>query len=131
MFVVTMNSHEQGLSPAVWGPFRTEELARAWARANEDKLARSSWDDADSIAIVEVKGVGSEKIVDAVVIPPDFFGGEARVFAQFSGDKDGVLQELFRCLAGEIGLSGDELIGLTREEAIELRDKKDLAYLQR
>ena len=54
MYVVTMNSHEEGCAPAVWGPFNTEESARVWARANESGLARSSWDDEGSIAIVEV-----------------------------------------------------------------------------
>ena len=55
MYVVTMNSHEEGCAPAVWGPFNTEGAARSWARANESSLARSSWDDAGSIAIFAVK----------------------------------------------------------------------------
>jgi len=37
---------------------------------------------------------------------------------------------LFRFYADEISFSENELIGLTREEAFELRRNKDIAYLQ-
>lgn len=43
---------------------------------------------------------------------------------------DGKEERLFEYYPDEIFFLSDEFIGLTREEALELRHKKDIAYLQ-
>ena len=74
--------------------------------------------------------MAAQKIVDAVILPPEKFGDTAKVYVQFDGGEDGVLRQLFDYFDDEISFTRKELIGLTRDEVMELRHKKDLAQLR-
>lgn len=60
-------------------------------------------------------------------MPEGMFDEMPSVTARFS---DGTEEELFSFYPDEIDFSEEELIGLTREEAFELRRTKDTDYLQ-
>ena len=44
--------------------------------------------------------------------------------------EDGSFDKLFTYYSDEINVTSEELIGLTRKEALDLRHKKDVAYIQ-
>jgi hypothetical protein len=60
-------------------------------------------------------------------MPEGLFDEMPTVSVVFS---DGSEEDLFQFYPDEIDFSEEELIGLTREEAFELRRKKDRDYLQ-
>jgi len=69
------------------------------------------------------------KIVSADTgkMPESMFGPMPRVTVVY---EDGEKEELFQYYPDEISFSPSEFVGLTREEAFQLRHKKDVAYLQ-
>jgi len=69
------------------------------------------------------------KIVSAVIsaMPRNLFDEMPTVTATF---EDGTPKELFSFFPDEISFSPSEFVGLTEEEAHQLRHKKDVAYLQ-
>ena len=69
------------------------------------------------------------KIVDAKVVGAKSFGDTAKVMVKVvEGAEDYV--ELFDFFDDEIHFSASEFIGLTREQAFELKRRKDQQYLQ-
>lgn len=71
----------------------------------------------------------SRKIVAARITTPQSFGDMAKIYVTFdNGDPAEAL--LFSYFADEIMFSSAELVGLTVEQANELRHKRDVAYLR-
>jgi hypothetical protein len=70
----------------------------------------------------------SRKILAVDITPPAKFGDMACVFVKIEGAPETV--KLFSYFADEITFSSSELIGLTVDEAEQLRHKKDVAYLR-
>jgi len=71
----------------------------------------------------------SRKIVAARITTPQSFGDMAKIYVRFdNGDNAEAL--LFSYFADEIMFSSSELVGLTVDEAEQLRHKKDVAYLR-
>ena len=70
------------------------------------------------------------KIASASIsaMPKNFFDAMPKVTATF---EDGSKRDLFSFYPDEISFTADEFIGLTEQEAYDLRHKKDVAYLQR
>lgn len=60
-------------------------------------------------------------------VPMHLFDGNPKVHAFFDDNSDEVLFDYY---FDEISFTEKELIGLTKEEAIQLKCKKDLAYLR-
>jgi hypothetical protein len=80
------------------------------------------------------EGPGQEPVIESADIgpypgpmPEGLFDEMPTVSVVFS---DGSEEDLFQFYPDEIDFSEEELIGLTREEAFELRRKKDREYLQ-
>lgn len=75
---------------------------------------------------------GSRKIVAARILPPQRFGDEAKVFVNLADDVHAFQPEvqLFSYFNDEISFTARELLGLTADQALELRHKRDVAYLQ-
>lgn len=71
----------------------------------------------------------ARKIVAARIVAPQSFGDEAKVFVQFDG-AEGAEVRLFSYFADEISFTAGELVGLTADQAREVRHKKDVAYLR-
>jgi hypothetical protein len=69
------------------------------------------------------------KIVSARIteMPKGFFDPMPKVFITFENGQEEFLYEFY---PDEIMFKENEFIGLTREEAINLKTKKDLAYLR-
>jgi hypothetical protein len=69
-----------------------------------------------------------DKIAAVRITPPAQFGDMASIHVKLAGSNDEFL--LFTYFADEISFSAAELLGLTVEQANELRHRKDVAYLQ-
>ena len=73
------------------------------------------------------------KIISAIItdmprpMPQGMFDPMPKVIATFD---DGSTRELFEFYPGEIRFAPSEFIGLTEQEAMALRHRKDVAYLQ-
>jgi hypothetical protein len=70
----------------------------------------------------------TRKIWAVDITPPAQFGDMAAVFVKTDGGSETV--KLFSYFHDEISFTPAELLGLTVEQAHELRHKKDVAYLQ-
>ena len=73
----------------------------------------------DKIVRVELRPVRASEILGA--------NGTVRVLASF---EDGVMFPAFDYYDDEISFSENELVGLTLEQALELKFKKDIDYLR-
>lgn len=75
---------------------------------------------------------GSSKIVAVRILPPQAFGDEAKVFVNLADDTHAFQPEmqLFSYFNDEISFTARELLGLTVDQALELRHARDVAYLQ-
>lgn len=70
-------------------------------------------------------------IVSAVVTGSDRNARPARWMAEVTGTfDDGTVSRVFEFYDDELSFEGREFVGLTREEALNLFRKKDIAYLQ-
>jgi hypothetical protein len=70
----------------------------------------------------------NEKIVAARVLLPASFGDMAMVMIKLDGETEE--RKLFDYFHDEISFTAQELVGLTADQAHDLRHKKDVAYLQ-
>ena len=70
----------------------------------------------------------TQKIVAAQIILPQRFGDMAMVMIKLAGETEE--RKLFNYFHDEISFTANELVGLTVDEAEQLRHKKDVAYLQ-
>jgi hypothetical protein len=70
----------------------------------------------------------NRKIISARIETPIRFGDMAKIHVKFEGNDAEEL--LFSYFHDEITFSSLELIGLTVDEAEQLRHKKDVAYLR-
>ena len=61
-------------------------------------------------------------------MPQGMFDPMPKVTATF---EDGTTKELFTFYPDEISFQPSEFVGLTQEEAMDLRHKKDVAYIRR
>jgi len=68
------------------------------------------------------------KIISARIVLPTSFGDMAKVYVQFDDGQGEV--ELIAYFSDEISFTANELVGLTADQALDLRHKKDVAYLQ-
>ena len=70
----------------------------------------------------------NRKIVAARIIPPQRFGDTAMVHVTIGSEAE---VPLFSYFNDEISFTAAELIGLTADQAHDLRHAKDVAYLTR
>jgi hypothetical protein len=70
----------------------------------------------------------ANQIVSVEIKQPEKFGDMAHIHVKVADDNAKFL--LFSYYADEISFSSAELLGLTVDQANELRHKKDVAYLQ-
>jgi len=72
----------------------------------------------------------NRKIQSVAVVQPKQFGETGSVLVTCDQDSGGAKFKLFSFFADEINFTSGEFLGLTIDQALELRHKKDVAYLQ-
>jgi hypothetical protein len=71
------------------------------------------------------------KIVHCIIQPGRSMFDLPEVFVRYQGQsQDAPLTKLFDYLPDEISFSAEEIVGLTTDEALDVKRQKDLAYIR-